>query len=231
MVPQPPPAVVALHVWGTGRLAGALRMATTRPALRRLPGVRFVTLLGTGSGRSFALRDADLSHWAVLSCWESATAFRAYEQSVPFRSWQRVAHESARFVLRPLRSRGRWSGRRPFGDPAPAAWTGPVAAVTRARVRPVHWPAFWRAVAPVADDAHRGAGPSFAIAIGEAPVGLQGTFSVWRDTASLDDFAYAREPHRDVIRRTQESGWYAEELFARFAVLDMSGTYRASPVT
>jgi hypothetical protein len=66
------------------------------------------------------------------------------------------------------------------------------------------------------------------IGIGEAPVGLQGTFSIWRDARALSDFAYRAPEHASVIRRTRELGWYAEELFARFAVLDARGTYRGA---
>ncbi|MGH3928140.1 MAG: hypothetical protein ACRDTT_35640, partial [Pseudonocardiaceae bacterium] len=58
----------------------------------------------------------------------------------------------------------------------------------------------------------------------EAPIGLQGTFSVWASCADLTTFAYRGAAHRDVIRRTAEVGWYSEELFARFAVLRTTGT-------
>jgi hypothetical protein len=63
------------------------------------------------------------------------------------------------------------------------------------------------------------------VGIGEAPVGLQGTFSLWEDAAALVDFAHRRGPHRDVIARTAAEGWYAEELFARFRVLAVEGTF------
>jgi hypothetical protein len=59
--------------------------------------------------------------------------------------------------------------------------------------------------------------------MGEWPVGLQGTFSLWESTKALTEFAYAG-PHRDVIKRTPDERWYIEELFARFAVLDSVGT-------
>jgi hypothetical protein len=62
------------------------------------------------------------------------------------------------------------------------------------------------------------------VGIGEAPIGLQGTFSVWETGAALDDFAYRRAPHAAVVRRTAQEGWYAEELFARLAVLGSRGT-------
>jgi hypothetical protein len=67
-------------------------------------------------------------------------------------------------------------------------------------------------------------GLATAFGIGEAPVGVQGTFSVWRDSAAIHDFAYMGAAHREAISRTADVGWYAEELFARFALLESMGT-------
>jgi hypothetical protein len=58
---------------------------------------------------------------------------------------------------------------------------------------------------------------------GEAPIGWQGTVSLWRSAADLTAFAYRHPVHRAVIARTPTDRWYAEELFARFAVLGISG--------
>jgi hypothetical protein len=63
-----------------------------------------------------------------------------------------------------------------------------------------------------------------AVGIGEAPVGLQGTFSLWDSSAALKDFARA-DAHAAVVARTEPERWYAEELFARFAVTDARGTW------
>jgi hypothetical protein len=106
----------------------------------------------------------------------------------------------------------------------PQRWDGPVAAVTRARLVPRRAAAFWRAVPPVSADLHAGPGLRLAVGIGEAPVGLQGTFSVWDDAAALNDFAYRRSPHVAVVERTAREQWYAEELFARCALLGAEGT-------
>jgi hypothetical protein len=130
-----------------------------------------------------------------------------------------------RVDLLPLASRGQWSGRRPFGDPAPRPYDGPVAAVTRARVAPRRMVTFWRSVPPVSADLHRSAGLRFAVGVGEAPVGLQGTFSIWRSGRDLTEFAHRRAPHVEAVRRTAELGWYSEELFARFAVVATEGTF------
>jgi hypothetical protein len=219
--------LVTLHLWGLPRRAvpsAVMRMATERPALRRTPGLRFAKLLGTGSGRTFTVRDADLRRWGVLAVWDDAAAADAFEDGAVVRRWRRLADERWSARLRPLAARGRWSRREPFGRPRPARWDGRVAAITRARLVPRKAVRFWRAVPPVSVDLHDGPGLRLAIGIGEAPIGLQGTFSVWESTAALNAFAYDRAPHAAVIRRTAEERWYAEELFARFALLSAEGT-------
>lgn len=221
------PALVTLHVWrvGAGGVPGALaRMALHRARLRRTPGLRFAKLLGTGSGQTFTVRDADPYRWGLLASWSDAAAAGDFDSSAVARSWRRVADEEWRTDLRPLAARGRWSGRTPFGAPRPTRWDGPVAAVTRARIAPRKATTFWRAVPPVAAVLRERDGLLAALGIGEAPVGLQGTFSVWRSTDDLHAFAYRDEAHATVLRRTVDEKWYAEELFARFAVLGSVGT-------
>lgn len=220
---------MTLDLWGVAPRAvpGALlRMAVDRRLLARTPGARFAKLLGTGAGRSFTVRDADPLHWAVLVAWDSVRAAEAFETSTTVRAWTGLARERLRVRLAPLSSRGRWNGREPFGAARRAGddHDGPVASITRARIRPHRTVGFWRAVPPVATDLHRVPGLRCAVGIGEAPVGYQGTFSLWESTEALRGFAHQRQAHRDVMVRTPTEGWYAEELFARFAVVSVEGT-------
>jgi hypothetical protein len=225
---EPVPALVTLHLWRVPRTAVPLavaRMALDRGRVRRTPGLRFAKLLGTGDGRTFTARDADVRRWALLATWADEDAARRFDERSPVaRAWEGLAEESFRADLRPTSSRGRWSGRLPFGEPEPRRDAGPVAALTRARLRPSRAAAFWRAVPPVSTDLHTHSGLRAAVGIGEAPIGLQGTFSLWADAAALRGFAHRSAAHLDAVRRTAEVGWYAEELFARFAVLRTTGT-------
>jgi hypothetical protein len=215
---EPVPALVTLHVWRVPRAKAPValaRMAVDRSGARRTPGVRFAKMLGTGRG--FALRDADATRWAKLSTWSAAGP-----DPVAAR-WERLADETLRVELRPLASTGRWSGRSPIGAPPPPRDAGPLAALTRARLVPSRAAAFWQAVPPVQQALTGTPGLRASLAVGEAPVGLQGTFSLWDSPAATRAFT-STPAHRHAVARTTEVGWYAEELFARFEVLAVSGT-------
>ncbi|WP_238420570.1 monooxygenase [Gordonia sp. 'Campus'] len=239
---------VELRVWGVDRVIPALgRMSSGRRALRRTPGLRFAKLLGTGTSRTFTLDSADLRHWAALTVWHDEAAARAAADSPVLRRWQDSSTEELRVTMRPLRSKGRWSRVDPFGsDPSTRSnhtttnqttsnhtttgdagprWTGPVAALTRARLRPTTMVSFWRAVPPVATELAGAQGNRLALGVGELPLGVQGTFSLWDTARDLTEFAYRSPAHLSAVRRTESARWYAEELFARFAVTDVVGTY------
>jgi heme-degrading monooxygenase HmoA len=224
----PTPELVAVHVFGVPRRqipTALVRMARDGRALRSVPGLSFARLLGTNDGTTFTARSNDYRHWALVSSWQSAEAARAFELSTVARRWGRISEERLHVRLRPLASRGRWSGHEPFGAPTPHPVSGPVASITRARIAPRKAVQFWRAVPPVASDLAGTDGVRLAIGIGEAPVGFQGTFSIWESAQAVTDFAHRRAAHQLAVRRTEEEHWYAEELFARFEVLDVEGTY------
>ena len=224
--------VVTLQVWQVplARLPRALwRVARDRGRLRRLPGVRFAKLLGTGTG--FGPAKADPTRWAALTVWADAAAAAEADHSPIARAWRALATAYCRLDLRALNSRGAWAGREPFTvEPAQTrtaaahADDGPVLALTRARLRPVRARAFWRAIGPVAAAAQAAPGLLAAFGVGEAPVGWQGTVSVWRRPQDLAAFAYRDPRHAAVVERTPIEGWYEEELFARFAITATAGS-------
>jgi hypothetical protein len=200
-------------------------MATSRRLLRGAPGLRFAKLLGTGDGRTFTVRDADPLHWGLLTVWEPGASASIEDAHPVTRSWQAIADEELVVRMTPIASRGSWAGQTPFGEPVPRRSAGAVASITRARIATRKTLTFWRAVPAVSADLRKVDGLRLAVGIGEAPIGLQGTFSLWRDATALNQFAHQREPHRAVVCRTPLEHWYAEELFARFEVLAVDGTF------
>jgi hypothetical protein len=223
---------VVLHVWRVRSPARALlRMGTDG---RRLAGsgAGFVKLLGT-AGSGFGLRDADLHRWALLTTWTDPVAADALERHPVVRGWDASAVERARLVLAPLSTVGRWDGVEPFGAPATDArdlHDGPVLAITRARLHRRTSPRFRRSVPPVAAELAASPGLLVSFGVGERPVGLLGTCSVWQDEASLLAFARRAPAHVAVARASRGQDWFAEELFSRFAVTAAEGVLDGRPV-
>ena len=196
-------------------------MAINKIQLKRLPGISFVKMLGTGKGESFTPKDADPTRWGILVT-ISENQISNLDKSFVIRCWQKICKKEYRVILKPISSHGFWSRKQPFSVEN-FDWSAKIAAVTRARIVWRKNLIFWRAVPPVTESLHQSPGLLNAIGIGEAPIGLQGTFSVWKDAASLRDFAYKGRAHSEAIKATSAQQWYSEELFARFAVIEERG--------
>ena len=198
-----------------------LRMALDRGALRRIKGVQFAKMLGTGKGETFTPRDADANQWGALIVLDSAK-LDLLDNSKLIKRWRTHSLSEVRYLLDPISSHGLWAKVNPFAC-ATTQSDGEVVAITRARIKWFQNFRFWRAVPPVTASLHSSAGLLKTIGIGEAPIGLQGTFSHWKSGADLRNFAYKGAAHQEVIAATERHNWYAEELFARFAVRDIRG--------
>ena len=199
-----------------------LRMALDRSALRRFTGVRFAKMLGTGKGETFTPRDADSTRWGALLVIESSQ-LTSLDNSKLVKRWRKNSIDEVRYLVDPISSHGLWAKANPF-DYQRSASEGEVVAITRARIKWTQNFRFWRAVPPVTSSLHASPGLLTTIGIGEAPIGLQGTFSHWRSGADLRNFAYKGAAHQEAIAATERHAWYAEELFARFAVRDIRGS-------
>jgi hypothetical protein len=213
--------IVAIRFWEMRALRGISLMATKRHALRNFPGVSFSKLLGTGRGETFTPRDADPHTWGLLAVFQDESALKIFDNSSLVKSWGSAPHFSA--DLTPIASQGRWAGLSPFATEIHPSAEGPVAAITRARIKPSEAVRFWRETPPVTDSLKSAPGLLGAIGIGEAPIGLQGTFSLWESGADLRSFAYGSPAHQRAIELTQSRNWYSEELFARFHVIRAEG--------
>ena len=198
-----------------------LRMALDRGALRRTKGVKFAKMLGSGKGETFTPRDADATRWGALVVIDSAQ-LSALDGSRTIKRWRENSVEEVRYLVDPISSHGLWAKKNPF-DYAKSAGEGEVVAITRARIKWSQNFRFWKAVPPVTSSLHSSPGLIRTIGIGEAPIGLQGTFSHWRSGADLRNFAYKGAAHQEAIAATERHAWYAEELFARFSVREIRG--------
>ena len=206
-----------------------LSMAIDRMRSRKFTGISFSKLLGTGSGQTFTPSDAVLTRWGMVVAIDE-NRIKAFDQSSIISNWRKRSTSEFRAVLSPLSSHGLWAKKNPFNFIAPLSNPdAQIAALTRARIKWNKNFIFWKSVPPVVIDLHSNPGLHAAIGIGEAPIGLQGTFSLWKSASALRDFAYKGKAHQVAIAQTQSIGWYSEELFARFEVLELRGEITTHP--
>ncbi len=205
------------------------QMLLSRPKLKRLPGISFMRMVGHGSREGF-YPWPNFGVYGVLACWPSLEHARAQVAQAPvFAAYRAHAAEAVTFYLRPTRSRGQWGGQAPFAVGAPEPLEAPLAVLTRAAIRPRHMIAFWRRTPGIRATIPPEGGLRFKAGLGEVPWLNQITFTVWTDRAALRAFAHdPAGPHGAAAEAARRNGWFAEELFARFAVEACEGRWEGA---
>ena len=219
--------ITVVYFWRISKVAlpiAILNMASNKLMLKKIPGISFIKLLGTGKGETFTPKDADQFRWGILVT-INEDKLDKLEKSLVLKLWRKISSNEYRAILKPISSHGYWSGKQPF-EVEKFEWSGKIAAITRARIVWRKNFQFWKAVPPVTESLHQSPGLINAIGIGEAPIGLQGTFSLWESASALRDFAYKGRAHVAAIAATESNKWYSEELFARFAVIEEQGVLK-----
>lgn len=200
------------------------RIAFSRWLPNRTPGLRFMKTLGSGRDGGFGLAPS-ASHQGVFCLFSDESAAGEFVATSPLvERYRERSDECLALTLRPASVRGAWDGMtlQP-GAPVPA--DAPLAALTRASIRPLAAPAFWRYAPAAQNDLATADGCDLAIGLGEAPLLRQATFSLWRNAAAMD--AYARSgAHQQAIRAAWQQRFFSESMFVRFEPLQIQGCWK-----
>lgn len=211
-------ASLPARLWVLGQMGAA------RLSFMRMPEAGFWKLCGSGTGEGFTPKP-NMAVWAILATWpDPETARRCIDTKPVFRRWRAHSAESWTILLEPTSARGAWSGAKPFtasGVQPP----GPIVALTRATMRASTFLRFWRRVPDISAVIGQDPNVIFKIGIGEVPLLHQVTFSIWPDAASMAHFARGDGPHGRAIQAVRAEGWFREELYARFRILDDWGSW------
>ena len=208
----------AAWIWGWSRVVFG------RWLLRGVPGLALTKAMGSGHEGGFGLRPSATRQGLFLVFDSEPHADRFLADSPVLAAYRRHARELCLFKLRAVSSRGSWGGQHIAVTAAPHPGE-PVAALTRASIRPSRAWAFWRFSPASEQSLARAAGCRLAAGLGEAPVLRQATFSVWNSQADMD--AYARHgAHLAAIRAAQGQGYFSESMFVRFKVLRLEGRFK-----
>lgn len=200
------------------------RLVLGRWPLRGVRGLGFSKVLGSGANGGFGVTPS-ATHGGLFLVFDDEAAARDFVDHSPVLAGYRAhARELCVAVLRATSSKGSWSGAS-MAVTAEAPPDGPIAALTRASIRPRHARAFWR-LSPATERALEAApGCLLAAGLGEAPFLRQATFSLWRDARAMD--AYARGgAHAAAIRSAYSGAYFSETMFVRFVPLEVRGTWK-----
>ncbi|MFU8881120.1 MAG: spheroidene monooxygenase [Rhodobacterales bacterium] len=215
----------------TNRLWALAMMGAARLSMPRVPDIGFWKLCGSGTGEGFTPLP-NTAVYAILATWpDEQTARCQTADAAIYQRYRRRAAEDWTVFLSPTSARGLWSGIAPF-EVSEAPCPGPLAALTRATIKPSVALQFWRQVPDISQMIGSNRNVAFKIGIGEVPLLHQITFSIWPNKESMADFAQKDGPHAQAVRAVRKGDWFREELYARFRVLGDTGSWQGgSPLT
>ncbi len=226
----PQVTVVMLIKAGPGsRLRALLRLMFGKWALRRVPGVTFCKMLGSGRDGGF-LPAPSLHHHGLLCVFSDRQRADSFLETSGFADGcRRGAAELLEIILATRSCRGSWAGKEPFqtdeADMAAPGLAGPVVSLTRASIRPAKASRFWRH-APGSQEALRAAGGCLlSVGLGEAPVLRQATFTMWENERAMTSYARTGA-HMEAIKQAKAGDFFSESLFAKFDPLLVKGAWQ-----
>lgn len=195
--------------------------------ISKSPGLIFYKLMGSGRDIGFSLFP-DWGVYALLGVWENEQAANDFfNHSAIYKSYQKKSSEQWTIFMKPIHTKGLWSGGNPFTPNLELDANNPlIAVITRATIKPNKLFKFWRFVPISQRPIERGCqGLIYTKGVGEVPVIQMATFSVWENLDSLKKYAYNSVEHREAIKKTHQIDWYKEEMFTRFQPFKTTGIW------
>ena len=191
------------------------RMGRPPITFENVQGLTFFKPLGTGSGNGFSIRP-DFSTFGYLAVFEEEILTRNFLSSDICKAYTQTAIKYSHVLMHTIKSHGEWSNQNPFEASVEFDISKPLAVITRATIKPKLAYKFWRYVPSVSKSMDGYKELLFSKGIGEFPLLMQATYSLWSDAKSMMNYAYQNPKHAEMVKKTRELGWYSEELFARF---------------
>lgn len=203
------------------------QMAVLPPKLKNTDNLEFFKVLGTGAGLGYSSLP-NFNQWGLLTVWPTLSHAQSFfEQSSIMAEYREKCSEEFSVFMRPVRSRGSWSGSSAFTPQAMLEGDYPIAVLTRARLKLRFIIPFWKRVGGVSRSQKKYKGQLFSQGVGERPWIHQATFSIWESMEAMEQFAYGKNSkHLEAVKITRKLKGFVEELYARFQVIDYKGSVK-----
>lgn len=189
----------------------------------------FYKLMGSGKENFNPL--PDWSVYALLQVWDDApAATKFFNSSKLFQRYRKHSSEVLVLHLHPIQSHGKWNGQMPFQIHKKKNEKAMIAAITRASIKKSKLRTFWKYVPRSQEPLHRANGLIYTKGFGEVPITEMATFSIWEKEDDLKNYAYKSREHAEAIKKTRKLNWYKEEMFSRYEIIDMFGSWESAKV-
>ena len=195
-----------------------------RPPLldKSIDGLTFWKPLGTGSGNGFSIWP-DFSTFGLLTVFDTEDATNKFLDSKIIEAYTLNATAHSHVLMHSIKAHGYWSQQQPFIATKAYDKELPLVVITRATIKPKLAHKFWWHVPSVSKSMNGQPGLKYSKGIGEWPIFMQATFSLWDTGVQMMNYAYNTKKHADMVKKTRELGWYSEELFSRFHPFEIRG--------
>lgn len=205
------------------RLWGYARFAVQRFSMRKVVGLVFSKVMGSGFDGGFGLRPSS-TRQALFCLFTDEASADSFLASRIAQSYAIRSHEFCTAKLRAYSCKGTWAGHS-IDVTAATPESGPIATLTRASIKP--WAAlrFWRLQPASEVSLKQASGCLLATGVGEAPIFRQATFSLWSGVDAMNTYARTGA-HLSAIRAANAGQFFSESMFARFVPLKVSGSWR-----
>ncbi len=201
---------------------GFTNMGRAAQLFKSAPEIAFYRALGTGGGNGFSFWP-DFSRYGFILTLHKGQSPQAFIDSNDLIRWY-IHNSSSHFIalMNPLKAHGLWDGLKPFETDEPLFDNPRVAVLTRAKVRGLRLVEFWKNVPSVSRFMKGQKEAIYQTGVGEYPLMMQATLSIWTSRSAMRDAAYKNNAHGRVVKLTRDRKWYSEELFAEFEVQDIT---------
>jgi hypothetical protein len=199
------------------------RMGRSPILQKKIDGLTFFKPLGTGSGNGFSIKP-DFSIFGFVAVFKSEELAKEFLGTDVMKEYTKTTTSYSHVLMHTVKSHGEWGKQSPFESSVEYDKTKPLAVITRATIKPKLAYQFWKNVPAVSKSMDKYDELIFSKGIGEFPLLMQATFSLWSSAEAMMNYAYKNPKHAEMIKKTRELNWYSEELFARFQPFYQEGS-------
>jgi spheroidene monooxygenase len=209
---------------GKNKKWGLSQMFKSREILDNLENLSFYKLVGLGGGKGYSLK-TNFDSYGIFTVWDHPQHADHFFKSQTFKEYLDRSLEHFTIIMRPITSRGSWSGFKGWKLTKMDPDNQLICVLTRATVKVRFIYPFFSMIAKVMKDHYNFPGLLFSKGFSEIPLREQATFSIWENVEQMKKFAY-NSFHAIAIKITRKRKGFKEDMYTRFQPVATIGSWK-----